>query len=503
MNKYITTDQFQEQIKTVKSMAVTGFRWSGTPQLLLRLVREEFDKSGEPNGLTIMFTSSATDPGLDHLAHPDLLACSFGSYYGSIPEIRKLVQDNKIKGYSLPQGQLSLLFREIGRGSPGLLSTVGINTFVDPRLDGGKLNAKTDDDAVTIESINGKEFLFYHSRPVDAALIRGTIADAKGNVSMRHEPVKTEFLSMAQAARSSGGQIFVQVSETSETFLQPVEIDLPGHLVDGVIVTGDLENDHRHTNKYTFHEGLLKNGNYSKEAGPVTDPIYKQLIGLRALQEVQSSKNVILGQGVPELVGVFARKDSEKYGQMLTFMESGVMGGIPERRPDFGVALDPVAFLTQDNQFVGFNGGHIDTVVLSFVQFDEHGNVNVSLIGSEYYGCGGYIDICHAAKKIVFVGSFTAKGLDVTRNENTITIEKEGSISKAVTDVSQITFSPCMMEEKDQEIMIVTERCVFSVINNEVTITEIADGINLDRDILSHMPFKPVIADPIKELTWD
>ena len=482
MNKYITTDQFQEQIKTVKSMAVTGFRWSGTPQLLLRLVREEFDKSGEPNGLTIMFTSSATDPGLDHLAHPDLLACSFGSYYGSIPEIRKLVQDNKIKGYSLPQGQLSLLFREIGRGSPGLLSTVGINTFVDPRLDGGKLNAKTDDDAVTIESINGKEFLFYHSRPVDAALIRGTIADAKGNVSMRHEPVKTEFLSMAQAARSSGGQIFVQVSETSETFLQPHEIDLPGHLVDGVIVTGDLENDHRHTNKY---------------------PIYKQLIGLRALQEVQSSKNVILGQGVPELVGVFARKDSEKYGQMLTFMESGVMGGIPERRPDFGVALDPVAFLTQDNQFVGFNGGHIDTVVLSFVQFDEHGNVNVSLIGSEYYGCGGYIDICHAAKKIVFVGSFTAKGLEVTRNENTITIEKEGSISKAVTDVSQITFSPCMMEEKDQEIMIVTERCVFSVINNEVTITEIADGINLDRDILSHMPFKPVIADPIKELTWD
>jgi propionate CoA-transferase len=184
-------------------------------------------------------------------------------------------------------------------------------------------------------------------------------------------------------------------------------------------------------------------------------------------------------------------------------MESGVLGGIPERRPDFGVALDPVAFLTQDNQFVGFNGGHIDTVVLSFVQFDEHGNVNVSLIGSEYYGCGGYIDICHAAKKIVFVGSFTAKGLDVTRNENTVTIEEEGSISKAVTDVSQITFSPCMMQEKGQEIMIVTERCVFSVINNEVTITEIADGINLERDILSHMPFKPVIADPIKQLTWD
>ena len=498
MNKYITTDQFQEQIKTVKSMAVTGFRWSGTPQLLLRLVREEFDKSGEPNGLTIMFTSSATDPGLDHLAHPDLLACSFGSYYGSIPEIRKLVQDNKIKGYSLPQGQLSLLFREIGRGSPGLLSTVGINTFVDPRLDGGKLNAKTDDDAVTIESINGKEFLFYHSRPVDAALIRGTIADAKGNVSMRHEPVKTEFLSMAQAARSSGGQIFVQVSETSETFLQPHEIDLPGHLVDGVIVTGDLENDHRHTNKYTFHEGLLKNGNYSKEAGPVTDPIYKQLIGLRALQEVQSSKNVILGQGVPELVGVFARKDSEKYGQMLTFMESGVMGGTPERRPDFGVAFDPSAFLTQDNQFVGFNGGHMDMAVLSFVQFDEKGNVNVSVLGDDYFGCGGYIDICHGAKKIVFVGSFTAKGLDVINDSNGIKIKNEGTIKKAVKSVDEITYSPKMQKESGQEIRIITERCVFSIENNRVTLIEIANGVDLKEDILDQMDFRPQISENLR-----
>jgi len=498
MNKYITTDQFQEQIKTVKSMAVTGFRWSGTPQLLLRLVREEFDKSGEPNGLTIMFTSSATDPGLDHLAHPDLLACSFGSYYGSIPEIRKLVQDNKIKGYSLPQGQLSLLFREIGRGSPGLLSTVGMHTFVDPRLDGGKLNPKTIEDAVTIESFNGEEFLFYHSRPVDAALIRGTIADAKGNVSMRHEPVKTEFLSMAQAARTSGGKIFVQISEKSETLLQPQEIDLPGHLVDSVIITDDLEKDHRHTNKYIFHEGLLKNGNYSKEAGPVTDPTYKQLIGLRALKEVQSSKNVILGQGVPELVGVYARQSPEKYHNMMTFMESGVIGGIPERRPDFGVAFDPSAFLTQDNQFVGFNGGHMDMAVLSFVQFDEKGNVNVSVLGDDYFGCGGYIDICHGAKKIVFVGSFTAKGLDVINDSNGIKIKNEGTIKKAVKSVDEITYSPKMQKESGQEIRIITERCVFSIENNRVTLIEIANGVDLKEDILDQMDFRPQISENLR-----
>ena len=498
MNKYITTDQFQEQIKTVKSMAVNGFRWSGTPQLLLRLIRKEFDNSGEPNGVTIMFTSSATDPGLDHLAHPDLLACSFGSYYGSIPEIRKLIQDNKIEGYSLPQGQLSLLFREIGRGSPGLLSTVGMHTFVDPRLDGGKLNPKTIEDAVTIESFNGKEFLFYHSRPVDAALIRGTIADANGNVSMRDEPVKTEFLSMAQAARTSGGKIFVQISEKSETLLQPHEIDLPGHLVDSVIITDDLEKDHRHTNKYIFHEGLLKNGNYSKEAGPVTDPTYKQLIGLRALKEVQSSKNVILGQGVPELVGVYARQSPEKYHNMMTFMESGVIGGIPERRPDFGVAFDPSAFLTQDNQFVGFNGGHMDMAVLSFVQFDEKGNINVSILGDDYFGCGGYIDICHGAKKIVFVGSFTAKGLDVINDSNGIKIKNEGTIKKAVKSVDEITYSPKMQKESGQEIRIITERCVFSIENNRVTLIEIANGVDLKEDILDQMDFRPQISENLR-----
>ena len=166
MNKQITKKEFCYQIRPIKSIAVTGFRWSGTPQLFLRLIRKEFDKTGEPNGLTIMFTSSATDPGLDHLAHPDLIACSFGSYYGSIPEIRKLVQENKIEGYSLPQGQLSLLFREVGRGSPGLISSVGKHTYVDPRLSGGKLNSKTSKYVIDIIYIDGIKYLFYKSQPV-------------------------------------------------------------------------------------------------------------------------------------------------------------------------------------------------------------------------------------------------------------------------------------------------------------------------------------------------
>ncbi len=498
MTKQITQDQFRDQIRPVKSIAVTGFRWSGTPQLLLRLIRNEFDKSGEPNGLTIMFTSSATDPGLDHLAHPELLKCSFGSYYGSIPEIRKLVQTNKIQGYSLPQGQLSLLFREIGRGSPGLISTVGKHTYIDPQNGGGKLNEKTTDDAVSKISLNEVEYLFYKSIPVGAAIIRGSIADHFGNISMENEPVKTEYLSMAQAARSSGGNVFVQVSKVAQGKLPPHKIDLPAHLVDGFVETDDVENDHRHTNKYTVHDGFLTNGVFDQENKEENDPLYKKLIAQRALQELDPNLNVILGQGVPEIVGVYARKSPEKFKNMMTFMESGVIGGIPERRPDFGVAFDPSSFLTQDNQFVGFNGGHMDMAILSFVQFDKNGNVNVSLISSEYYGCGGYIDICHGAKKILFVGSFTAKGLELSKSSMRLNVDCEGKIQKAVKTVDEITYSPKMQIENSQEIKIITERCVFSIENNRVTLIEIANGVDLKEDILDQMEFRPQISENVR-----
>ncbi len=498
MNKQITDKEFQNQIRLVKSIAVTGFRWSGTPQLLLRLIRKEFDESEEPNGLTIMFTSSATDPGLDHLAHPKLLSCSYGSYYGSIPKIRKLVQENKISGYSLPQGQLSLLFREIARGSPGLISTVGKHTYVDPRLTGGKLNNKTVEDVIDIISIGGIKYLFYKSKPVDAALIRGSTADRFGNISMANEPVKTEFLCMAQAARSSGGKVFVQVSEVSKDKLSPNDIDLPSHLVDHFILTTDIENDHRHTNKYSIHKGLLSNGNYNHEIISENDPFYKKQIGLRALKELSPKSNVILGQGVPEIVGVYARQSPEKFNDVLTFMESGVIGGIPERRPDFGVAFDPSAFLSQDNQFVGFNGGHIDMAILSFAQFDSKGNVNVSVLGDDYFGCGGYIDICHRVKKILFVGAFTAKGLELSMDSDELSIINEGRIIKAVQTVDEITFSPKLQKEHGQEILIITERCVFEIKNGQVFLIEIAPGINMQKDIFNQMEFEPVIHNDLQ-----
>ena len=296
MSQALTIDEFKDSIRNARNIAVTGFRWSGTPQLLLRSIREIFDLTGSPNGITIIFTSSATDPGIDHLAHPELLKCAFGSYYGSIPKVRELVQSNVIQGYSLPQGQISLLFREIARGSPGLITKVGINTYVDPKLKGGKINKKTKENVIQRININNEDFLLYKSIDVDIALIRGTVADRLGNISMKNEPIKTEFLSMAQAARSCGGKIFVQVSEKSEDLLDPNQIDLPYHLVDGYVIAENIEKDHRQTNKYVEHSGLLNHGNYKEQIEKINDPDYKKIIAEKALQFIDPNSNIIFGQ---------------------------------------------------------------------------------------------------------------------------------------------------------------------------------------------------------------
>ncbi len=497
MKKLLNIEDFKNSIRKMKNFVVSGFRWSGTPQLLLRSMRQVFDVTGEPNGITIIFTSSATDPGIDYLAHPKLLNCSFGSYYGSIPKVRELVQKNLIKGYSLPQGQLSLLFREIARGSPGLISKVGMNTYVDPNLKGGRLNQQTVNNAVERIKIKNKDYLFYKSINIDVALIRGTFADKLGNISMENEPVKTEFLSMAQAAKSCGGKVYVQVVSELDSLLPPNAVDLPSHLIDGYLIAEKIEDDHRHTNKYVHNDSFISYKNYENKISTISDPIYKQVIAEKSLEYVNSQSKIILGQGIPELVGVLARKKPEIYRNLLTFMESGVIGGVPERRPDFGVAFNPSSFLSQDNQFVGFNGGHIDIAILSFVEFDQFGNINVSYLGSDYYGCGGYIDICHAAKTLIFVGSFTAKGLEIENTNGKISILSEGKIKKAVKNVKEITFNPILHSERGGKILIITERCIFEIYGSKVILRDVFPGVNIKNDILDLMEFSPSIDSKI------
>ena len=284
-----------------------------------------------------------------------------------------------------------------------------MDTYVDPLLGGGKLNKKTKKNCVQRIILNKQNYLFYSSIDIDIALLRGTTADSNGNISMESEPIKTEFLSMAQAVRSCGGKVFVQVKSKSKKPLSPNKVDLPSHLVDYFILAEDVEKDHRQTNKHVENKAFISRIEDEISSNKNKDPDYKRIIAKKALSYINPKSNIILGQGIPELVGVQARKNYSKYKNLVTFMESGVIGGTPERRPDFGVAFGPDVFLTQDFQFAGFNGGHADMAILSFVEFDKNGNINISQLGEDYFGCGGYIDICFSSKTIIFVGSFKAK----------------------------------------------------------------------------------------------
>jgi len=493
----LTENQFQEEIKNRKVFAVGGFRRSGTPQQLLRLIRETYNKSKQPDNITLIFSSTPTDPGVDILAKEGLLDCVIGSFLGSIPEIRELIQSNRIKGYSLPQGQISLLFREISRGSPGLISKVGMFTFVDPNYGGGRLNEKTTTEIVKRIQLFGEDYLLYTAPKIDVALLRGSACDSEGNISMEAEPIKTEFLSMAQAAKNSGGKVFVQVLKVERERFDPQKVDLPAFLVDGVIVCKNPNTDHRQTNRHQYFEGytskLVKKTSIREEG----DVLYKKLIAKRVLKRLENIKVLNLGQGLPELVGTYMKKYPEKYDPITICLESGVIGGRPERRPDFGVTINPTAFLTQDNQFVLFDGGFLDMAILSFAQVDREGRVNVSRIGDAEFGGGGFMDIVHRTKQILFVGSFTAKGLEIGSENHTLNIYSEGEIHKFVQTVDQLTFTP-QHRNNNQKIMVITERCTFKIENGSVTLIEIVKGVNLEKDIFEQMDFTPKVSENLE-----
>lgn len=498
----LSAEQFKQRVKRGKIFAVGGFRRSGTPQQLLRLLRNSYDESGYPSGITLVFSSTPTDPGVDILAKEGLLDCVIGSFLGSIPEIRALIQTNRIKGYSLPQGQISLLFREIGRGSPGLISRIGMFSFVDPVNGGGKLNDKTTENIVERVQLFEADYLFYKALKINVALLRGSSVDPEGNISMYQEPIKTEFLSMAQAAKSSGGQVFVQVLESSEQLFQPEDVDLPACLVDGVVICENPEQDHRQTNRHQYFEGYSSRDQQAHPPLQGDDVLYKKIIAKRALGELVDVKILNLGQGLPELVGSYAKNYPQKYGDIFICLESGVIGGTPERRPDFGVAVNPSAFLTQDNQFVSFNGGLLDMAILSFAQIDQFGRINVSRIGGAEFGGGGFMDIVFITKRIVFVGSFTTKGLNISDRDGSLEIKSEGKIQKFVKAVDQVTFTPAL-PEAEQKLKIITERCTFEIKNGALTLTEILRGINLEQDILEQMEFRPQIAKTLKVVDFN
>jgi len=504
MSKVISAHEAAQLIRNGDTVSMSGFA-NGMcfPETLCQAVEDVFLETGSPRDLTLFFASGNGDSGksnfgLDHFAFPGMVRTVIGGHVGLAKKLSGLINENKIAAYNLPQGVVVNLYRAIAGGRVGFLTHVGLGTFADPRVDGAKMNTAAKEDIVEFLTVGGQEQLLYKSRPIHVAFIRGTTADEFGNISIEKEAIKLETLPLAQAAKNSGGIVIAQVERLAERgSLNPMQVQVPGIMVDYVVVDPDQKQTLLSRYNPHFSGEIRACGNTL--SGNRMEMNLRKIIAKRCAMELKKDAIVNLGIGVPDGVSAVALEEGISDLVNMT-IEAGPIGGVPAGGLELGAASNADAIISQPDMFDYYDGGGLDLAFLGLAQADRNGNINVSKFAGRMVGCGGFVDITQNAKKVVFCGTFTSGKTNYEIRDRELHILEDGHHMKFVKDVEQITFSGEYAVKTGREILYVTERAVFRLTDKGMELMEIAPGVDLQKDILDRMEFRPIIPETLRRM---
>ncbi|HKX75226.1 MAG TPA: CoA-transferase [Acidimicrobiia bacterium] len=471
--------QPEEAVGLVNDGATVLFGGSGAghavPQLFIDTLARVYSETGHPRQLTtvrVVGIGDFADRGFSQLALPGLMRRTIGSNLGNEPALAAMVAAGEIEAYSFPQGVLSQLCREIAAGRPGLLTSVGLDTFVDPRRGGGKQGPATQD-LVEVVELAGQEWLFFPSFPVDVAVIRGWEIDQEGNLSMSGEAINGEVLAMAMAAHNSGGIVIAQARHlVANGSLPPRAVAVPGALVDYAYLDPHQTQTYQ-TDYSPFYSGQKRAAASDHETVPFD---HRKVIARRSLLEFRPGDICNLGFGISQLIGAIASEEGVADRLTLT-VEQGIFGGVPASGNDGGAGVNPQAIVDQTAMFDFYDGGGLDIASLSFAEVDRAGNVNVHAFGHRLRGAGGFPNISARTPRLCFVGTLTA-----------------GDIPRFVPQVKEVTFSAARARRQHQQVHYITDLAVFALDEEGITLIEVAPDRDPEADIFSRMGFRPRIS---------